>query len=280
MRVASLRIHPIKSGAIEHVQSLNVSPAGPDGDRRWMLVDEADRFVTQRTVPKLALLTCDVVGDTLVLSSPNGLDRLPVVLSGERVDAVIWRDTVSVALADDATNARISAWLGRPVRLVKHDDRSCRRTNPEWSSGGPVALPDGYPLLVATTASLAALNDDILASGSEPVTIDRFRPNIVVEGSRPWAEDGWASIEIGGVILDLVKPCVRCAITTVDQTRGERASEEPMATLRRVRRSAGPRLPGALFAWNAVSRGTGRIAVGDAVTVLSERPRWPIAPVA
>ena len=129
---------------------------------------------------------------------------------------------------------------------------------------------------MTTTASLAALNDDILAGGGEAVPMNRFRPNVVVENDRPWGEDGWAAIQIGDVVLDFAKPCVRCSVTTVEQDCGVRPSDEPLATLRRTRKSGDARVPGFLFGWNAVPRGQGRLSVGAPVSVVEEREPWPI----
>src|SRR3712207_6493830 len=106
--------------------------------------------------------------------------------------------------------------------------------------------------------------------------MERFRPNLVIEGSAAWAEDRWARVRIGAVAIDLVKPCARCSATTVDPERGLVAGKEPLAALRRIRMSADRRVPGVLFGWNAVPRGLGAVRVGDPVEVASTRESWPI----
>ncbi len=139
---------------------------------------------------------------------------------------------MDAALADAAANAALSRWLGIPVRLVHFDGKARRTVSRDWTAeDAPVGFADGFPLLVATTASLRDLNRRIVTLGGEAVPMSRFRPNIVVDGAEPFAEDGWATIAVGDVVLDLVKPCARCAVTTVDQDEGRRRGKEPLATL-------------------------------------------------
>lgn len=271
MRVSSLHIHPLKAGAIVDLNEAEVTPAGLDGDRRWMVTTAEGRFLSQRELPALARLSLIETegGARLAMDGQTHDARL----DGGRVDVVVWRDTVSAATTD--ADAALSAWLGRAVRLVRFDARSERRTNPDWADA-PVAFSDGYPILVVTAASLDALNERIVVRGGDLVPMRRFRPNVVIEGAPAWADDGWRTIRVGGVTLDLVKPCARCTVTTVDQDRGERAGEEPMASLRDLRLSADRRVPGVLFGWNAVARGSGTLSIEDAVEVIERRDEWAI----
>ena len=273
MRVASLHVHPVKGGAISTVETVGVGPGGLDGDRRWMVVDANHRFLTQRELPALARLRLREDGDGATLRF-DGAER-GASPDGERADVVVWRDTVSAATVDAATDSALSEWLGRPVRLVRHDGRSRRATDADWAEA-PVAFPDGYPILVVTAASLDAVNAALVERGADTVPMARFRPNVVIEGAEAWADDGWRTIRVGEVTLDLVKPCARCAVTTVDQERGERVGDEPLCTLRDLRMSADRRVPGVLFGWNAVARGSGTLARGDAAEVVERRDRWPI----
>ncbi|TXH85029.1 MAG: MOSC domain-containing protein, partial [Rhizobium sp.] len=158
-------------------------------------------------------------------------------------------------------------------------DRLAKRiASPEWAGDDtPVTFADGYQILVTTTGSLKALNADLAAHGEGAVGMERFRPNIVIDIDEEWPEDRWAAIEIGGIRLDLVKPCSRCIMTTQDQKTGSRDVPNPMPGMGRIRMSADRRVPGPLFGWNAVPRGEGTVKLGDAVTVLHERPEgWAL----
>ncbi|WP_182084075.1 MOSC N-terminal beta barrel domain-containing protein [Aureimonas sp. ME7] len=283
MQVSTLAIYPVKGGRGRFPETSHVEPMGLSGDRRWMVVDETGRFLSQREYPPLALLDAEPDEDGLHLSFPgeSGGERFVPFPDGEdRLAVSIWRDAVEaagVALADDAA---LSRWLGRPARLVYFDDAARRTVSRDWTDGGdPVGFADGFPILVATTGALRDLNRRIVTAGGEAVPMSRFRPNIVVDTPEPFPEDGWGRIAIGDVVLDLIKPCARCAVTTVDQDEGRRAGKEPLATLAKFRRSAEARAPGALFGWNAVPRGVGTIRVGDPVRVLEAREGgWPLLP--
>ena len=273
MRVASLHVHPVKGGAISTLDEVGVGPGGLDGDRRWMVVDADHRFLTQRELPALARLHLTEDGEGARLAFDGAEHR--AMPTGERTEVVVWRDTVSAAAMDAATDAALSDWLDRPARLVRFDAAAQRRTNPDWADA-PVAFPDGYPILVVTAASLDAVNDALVEKSADPVPMARFRPNVVIEGTGAWADDGWRTIRVGEVTLDLVKPCARCTVTTVDQERGERVGDEPLRTLRDLRMSADRRVPGVLFGWNAVARGTGTLRAGDGVEVVERRDPWSI----
>jgi uncharacterized protein YcbX len=190
-----------------------------------------------------------------------------------RMDIVVWKSAVNASVADEDTNKALSAWMGREVKLVFFDRLAKRIANPEWAGEDtPVTFADGYQILVTTTGSLKALNADLAAHGEGAVGMERFRPNIVIDIDEEWPEDRWAAIEIGGIRLDLVKPCSRCIMTTQDQRTGLRDVPNPMPAMGRIRMSADRRVPGPLFGWNAVPRGEGTVKIGDTVTVLDERP--------
>jgi len=278
MRVSDLFIYPLKSARGIALQNSTVEASGLPGDRRMMIVEPSGRFITQREMQDLAKLAVEphenvmrlrMDGRSLDISPPAGRERLEVT---------IWKTPVNAAVADEAANATLSEWLGRPVKLVFFDGLAARTTSAEWdASGSPVAFPDGFQLLVTTTGSLKALNANLAAHGEGAVGMDRFRPNIVIDCDEAWPEDRWAAIEIGGIRLDLVKPCSRCIMTTQDQLTGSRDVPNPMPAMGRIRMSADRRVPGVLFGWNAVPRNEGTIAVGDAVTVIEHRPEgWAL----
>jgi len=277
MRVASLHLYPVKSGRVVDVKEAALLPAGFAGDRRWMIVDEAGRFLTQREEPRLALLAATLRPNGLTLSAP-GAGTLALDVPGEdapTVMATVWKDTVPARLAE-AASGWLSGWLGRSLRLVWLPERANRRLPAAWVPwGGEVGFADGYPILIVNTASLADLNRRL----AHPAPMARFRPSLVIESDEPWGEDSWLTLRIGAVELELVKPCTRCIITTTDQETAERSSQEPLRTLQRCRRSADARVSGALFGWNAVPRVPGPVRVGDPVEVLERRAEpWPIRP--
>jgi len=242
-----------------------------------MVTDPSGTFITQRQLPALARISASL-GDHLTLADegqPAITVETPPV--DRRMDVTVWEQPVSAALANDAVNETLSSWLGRPVKLVHFDAQSRRTASEEWAGPDtPVAFGDGYQVLVTTTGSLAALNADMEAHGEVPVGMDRFRANVVIDHDEAFAEDGWGSIEIGGVVLYLVKPCARCIMTTQDQQTGSREGASPMPAMGRIRMSADRRVPGPLFGWNAVPVGSATIAIGDPVKVLDRRETWPV----
>lgn len=277
MRLAALSIYPMKSARGIALAESPIDAMGLAGDRRWMLTDPEGQFITQRELPALARLSVLPTDDGLSIAM-DGQDLVVSVPDPQRrSDVVVWKSTVSAAVAEDAANATLSAWLGRPVRLVHFDVQARRMASAEWAGpDSPVAFGDGYQVLVTTTGSLAALNADMAAHGEAPVGMDRFRPNIVLEHDVAWAEDGWTAIMVGDVELRLVKPCARCIMTTQDQQTGSREGANPMPAMGRIRMSADRRVPGPLFGWNAVPVGAGTLTLGDPVRVLGERDPWSI----
>jgi hypothetical protein len=171
----------------------------------------------------------------------------------------VWDDSVVASDQGDAAATLLSDHLGQPCRLVRVDE--ARIADQAYAAPGTVVgFADGFPLLLITDASLGALNGRL----PMPLPIDRFRPNLVVSGAEPFAEDGWRRIRIGDIELDVVKPCARCTITTVDQATGRRDGAEPLRALGTFRRGR----RGVLFGQNLVHRSQGLLRVGDPVEVL------------
>jgi uncharacterized protein YcbX len=277
MRITELNIYPLKSGRGIPLSQSAIATEGLAGDRRAMLIDPDGQFITQRELPDIAQLIAKAEGAGFRLAI-DGKEDVLALPSGNRDDVTVWRSTVDAAVASDEANAALSGWLERDVKLVFFDDQSSRVANPDWAGNDtPVTFADGYQILVTTTASLAALNENMVANGEDHVGMERFRPNIVLETGEPWAEDRWAAIEINGIRFDLVKPCTRCIMTTQDQQTGSRDVPSPMKAMGRLRMSADRRVPGVLFGWNLTPRGEGSIAVGDMAKVLEERAEgWAI----
>ncbi|PHR94105.1 MAG: MOSC domain-containing protein [Robiginitomaculum sp.] len=268
MSVKSLHIYPVKSGHGVDLQTVDVHQRGLRGDRRFMLVDAEGMFITQRQSPKLAQLHVQTTDMGLVLSWP---DREPLIVGFPdpacRKSVKVWRSQVDTAIAAQGVNDVLSIWLEKPVALVFMDGASERLANEAWThTPAPVSFADGYPVLVTNTASLEALNTLISANGEASLPMRQFRPNIVIQSDEPWGEDGWTQLTIGDVVLDLVKPCARCVMTTLDQNTGEKQGREPLRALKTLRSSTDPRNPGVIFGMNAVPRQLGVIRVGDMVS--------------
>jgi uncharacterized protein YcbX len=272
--ISALYLHPVKSCAGERVETLALDALGAVDDRRFMLVDEGGRFVTQREHARLARVAACRVDGGLVLDAP-GRERLHVATPDARSpwrEARVWGDDVRVHDCGDEAAAWFRAWLEVPVRLVHLPPEAGRQVDRRFAPpGARTGLSDGFPLLVATEASLA----DLVRRAGTPLAMERFRPNVVIAGSAPWEEDDWLVLRTGGVTLTMVKPCARCSITLVDPETGV-PGLEPLRTLARFRRGAdldfaGVSATSTYFAWNALHEGAGPLRVGDAVEVVSRR---------
>ncbi|WFR96313.1 MOSC domain-containing protein [Rhizobium tumorigenes] len=273
MRISDLFIYPVKSARGVALKASAVDAFGLVGDRRAMVVAPDGQAITQRELPLLARITVEITEESLSLRM-DGKSDVVVQRSSlvARLDVDIWKSIVSAAVADEATNRSLSGWLGRDVKLAIFDEASERIAEEAWvGNAAPVTFADGFQILLTTTGSLAALNEDLATHGSSPVGMDRFRPNIVIDCAEPWQEDRWAAIEIDGLRLDLVKPCARCIMITQDQFTGSRDVANPMPSVGRLRMSADRRVPGPLFGWNTVPRGEGMIEVGSTVKIIEER---------
>lgn len=270
MKVVSLHRYPVKSMGGEALARTTVTPRGLEGDRRWMMVREDGRFLTRRELPAMALVSAQPTERGLRLrhcvagaDAASELD-VPVPLSGApELPVRVWGDEVAGRDAGPAAAAWLSALFGRPVRLVHMAEETVRPVHPDYGAAGDrVSFADGFPLLVTTVESLAALNARLDA----PVDMARFRPNIVLEGAgAAFAEDGWRRLRVGGLTLRVVKPCTRCVITTQDVESGESTGPEPLRTLKAMGR-VWQKMP--VFGQNAIPDGPAAIAVGDAVEVL------------
>jgi uncharacterized protein YcbX len=255
MRVAELSIYPIKSCRGMRLEAAVVEPWGFSGDRRWMFVDRDGVFVSQRENSTLAVVVPLPTAAGLSITWEGRTYDVPTPGShAPRVMVQVWRSQLE---------ARIAAEFPGGLRLVHMHDPTLRQVNLDY--GRPedrVSFADGYPMLLIGAASLDELNGRL----TEKLPMNRFRPNIVVEGSAPYAEDGWRVVRIGEITFRVAKPCARCVVTTVDQATGRRGDErtEPLRTLATYRRSP----LGVLFGQNLIPDGKGRIRLGDKVEVL------------
>ena len=256
-RVSALHVHPIKSCAGIAVNEALLVETGLEFDRTWMVADEHGEMFTQRELPRLALVQPTLRTQDMVLRAPGMLAlhlRLDTVEAPTRVR--VWDDVVKAYDMGALAAQWFSDFLGRKLRLARFDPEEKRLSDARWAGAVQAenAFADGFPLLVAGSASLADLNQRLAARGQAPVGMERFRPNIVLDGLQPWDEDHIDELEIdtgsGLVRLKLVKPCTRCSIPNVDPAAGQ-ATSEPGDTLAGFR--ADPRMQGALtFGMNAV----------------------------
>ena len=262
--LASIHIYPLKSCAPLPLNAAAVQRRGIAHDRRWLVVDENKRFVTAREYPRLTLIRVTVDDGGLHLAAPEmPALRLDIPRVGaSRATVTIWDDRVAPLTADARANSWISAFLGKQCILVYMDENCVRATDPDWSApGDEVSFADGYPLLLISQAAVDNLNERL----QMPVPALRFRPNLLVEGTEPHAEDGWKRIRIGDIEFDVVKPCIRCVFTTVDFLSGTfDPTGEPLRTLIKYRRTP----KGVAFGQNLIPRGVGTLRAGDPVTVL------------
>ena len=273
-QLTALHVYPVKSCAGIAVNDALLVETGLDLDRAWMVVDEHGDMLTQRTLPRLALVQPSLKGGEMVLRAPGMLAlhvRLDTVEAATRVR--VWDDIVKAYDMGALAAQWFSDFIGRaagPLRLVRFDPEQQRLADPHWTGElqAETAFADGFPLLVANSASLADLNQRLAARGVAAVTMQRFRPNLVLDGLQPYDEDHIDEIGIdttdGPVRLRLVKPCVRCTIPNVDPATAA-TGHEPGDTLAGYR--ADPRVKGGItFGVNAVvAEGGGRtLRVGQA----------------
>lgn len=271
MNVSSLHRYPIKSCRGENLTLAVVEPWGLAGDRRLMLVDFEGVVVTAREHPRLLLVDVHYDGDKLRITDPGGDSlRLALPAGDELLDVRVWRSELLAAPVDVAADAWFSALLGKQVRLVYLDDPTRRRPNPDYSSDSDrVSFADGYPLLLVSEGSLQRLNE-LIAEGPRahegPLPMTRFRPNLVLAGATPWAEDGWRRLRVGDAVFRAVKACDRCVMTTFDPLTAA-GGKEPIATLARHRRWDGK----TWFGVNLIPDTPGAVlSVGDDVEILDQ----------
>jgi uncharacterized protein len=262
----ALVVYPVKSLRGLPLDRATVENGALRGDRRYMLVDDTGRLVTQREFPRLARVSLERKGESLVVDAP-GLQPLTIVPPGpdaSRMAATVWNDTVEAALCAPAVQDWFSRFIGESCRLV-YLSAAAERPFPEAGPGATLGTwADAAPLTILSTASVQALAAEV----GRPLEMERFRPNLVVDGVTAYAEDGWKRVRIGGIEMDVVQPCTRCVLTTVDPLRGDKSpDQEPLRTLARIRR--GPK--GALLSQHAVALGEGELVVGAPVEVLETK---------
>ena len=260
-RVTRLAIYPVKGLGGQLLEEVEIQNRGFAWDRRWMLVGEDYRFLSQRQLPKMATIKAAVAGEELVLSHRNSHITVPLKPpeTAPKIQVTIWNDRVEALFLWDA-GQWLSETLHHRCDLVFMADTTRRAVNPGFARAGDiVGFADAYPVLLIGEASIADLNTRL----NEPVPIDRFRPNIVVSSREPFIEDQWGELEIGSALLCGTKACDRCSVPTIDQLTGQSMGPEPIRTLSGYRRF-GDRV---YLGQNLTVRRTGRIALDDLVSV-------------
>lgn len=264
-KVSGLFVYPIKGVRGIALERARVERRGLAGDRRFMVVDETNTFLTQRTHPALARVDATFDGDALVIESDGlGEVRVPRAPEGPEVSVTVWKSTVRAVAMAGAPSEWFAALLGLRATLVYMPETAERPCSEKYGAPGDiVSFADAFPLLVANEASL----DDLNARMETPLPMDRFRPNVVVSGAPAWDEDAWRRVRFGAVGARIVKGCDRCVVTTTDQRTGARGAEplKTLATFRKIESAV-------YFGQNACPDDLGTIAVGDTVSVAERAP--------
>lgn len=267
MQVSQLFIYPIKSlGGIE-VASAKLLRRGFEHDRRWMLVTMDNQFMTQREWPAMALLRTGIEADRLVIRNIRDKEQIsfPIILSaGNKIRVTVWNDECDALEAGNDINDWFSKQLQVRCKLVYMHDESLRMVEKPYAQNNEItSFSDAYPVLIIGQASL----DDLNRRLEEPLPINRFRPNIVFTGGRPYQEDEMEEFTINSLPFSGVKLCARCAITTIDQDRAIK-NKEPLKTLATYR----SRDNKIYFGQNLLHSETGTIRVNDQIHVIKEKP--------
>jgi len=262
MHLSEINIYPVKSCAGISLPAVELDRFGPAGDRRWMIVSEGGGFLSQRETPAMALIQVGQSTSGIRLVKDDSIIEIEEPGTSAPMRRVtIWEDRVPARDGGDEAAAWVSHHLGLSCRLVFMPEETVRRVDGAWARAGEtVGFADGFPVLLISQASLDNLN----ARLPEPVPMNRFRPNLVVTGSDPFAEDGWRRIRIGAMDFDVAKPCARCVIPSIVQ---ETATRDPHInrTLAGFRRREGQ----VFFGQNLLYQEMGTLAVGDTVEVLA-----------
>ncbi len=231
-------------------------------DRRWMLVTPGGRFISQRTIPQMALIKTSLEKGQLTLSMQGKKDHIVPMPNPRYVhmSVVLWKDKIQAQRVGDSTDAWLSAALRINCHLVHIADDVVRQVDPEFAQmGDRTGFSDGFPMLLVSAASLTDLNRRL----DKPVTMMHFRPNIVVSGCEAYAEDQWQIFTAGNITMRGVKLCSRCSVPTIDPGLGKPTGKEPIATLKTFRKHNGK----VFFGMNVVHSNNGTLTIGDRVQV-------------
>lgn len=266
MHLAEIWVYPVKSLPGIQLNQAEIDARGIKWDRHWMLVDEAGNFLSQRKLPQMALIQVNLNQQGVRLSVQSG-DSLQLVFaehSGQKIAVSIWKDKFSAYHVGSTADKWLSTVLGSSVRLVCMADDVIRQVDQLYASpADQTGFADGFPFLLLGKASIEDLNRRI-NDANKLMTVQRFRPNLLVSGSRPYEEDDWHNIQIGEIGFRVVKPCSRCTVTTVDPQTATRGAE-PLKTLSTYRQKNNQ----VYFGQNLLHDTNGQLSVGDEIRILS-----------
>lgn len=271
MILSEINVYPIKSLKGISLKEAKIRQRGLEFDRRWMLVNEKNKFLTQREFPRMAIIETQIGENNLRVSQNGSHLEIPLTPSVDETARVqIWSSKCAARVYDNTINEWFSDVLQTRCKLVRMPEETIRKVNYFYAvkKDDHVSFADGYPFLLIGENSLADLNSRL----ADDLPMNRFRPNFVVKNAEPFAEDGWKKIKIAGSVFHIVKPCARCVITTIDQTTGEKGEKEPLKTLASFRvpkRSVKKKI---LFGQNLIVENEGDILrVGDSIEVLETK---------
>ncbi|MGZ5076540.1 MAG: MOSC domain-containing protein [Methylobacter sp.] len=267
--LSGIFIYPVKSLAGISANSWPVTEKGFQHDRKWMIIDNDRQFLSQRKLPKMALIKTALTDKNLILSAP-GMENLPLPLEpvgGHIINSSIWDDCCDAR----SVSAEADQWLGdflkQDCRLVYQPDEVVRQVDLDYARlGDKTAFSDGFPFLVISENSLVSLNHEMQLN----LPMNRFRPNLVISGCPAYEEDSWREISIGAIDFRLPKACSRCSVPTIDQETAQ-TGKEPLTTLNRIRKWQNK----VYFGQNALHNQCGQLTVGDAVHIKLTGPKQP-----
>ncbi|MGZ8151937.1 MAG: MOSC domain-containing protein [Methylovulum sp.] len=259
--LSEIIIYPVKSMTGISVTSWPVTKTGLQYDRKWMVIDNGGQFLSQRKLPRMALIKTAITARHLILST-SGMDDLLLPLEpagGDIISSTIWHDQCAARSVSPEADQWLSTFLNQDCRLVYKPDNVIRQVDPSYAQAtDQVAFSDGFPFLIISENSLVSLNHEMQLN----LPMTRFRPNLVISGCTEYAEDSWREISIGNIDFRLPKPCSRCSVPTIDSETAQ-TGKEPLTTLNRLRNWKNK----VYFGQNALHNQSGLLTVGSVVTV-------------
>lgn len=267
--LSEIYIYPVKSLAGINVLNWPVTEKGLLHDRKWMLIDSNNHFLSQRRLPKMALIKTEIANEELILSSKtSGCISIPLYPEdGDQINTTIWHDQCLAKTTSKIADQWLSDFLNIECKLVYQPDETVRPVDPDYSiASDKVNFSDGFPFLIVSQASLDALNQVLHSQ----ISIHRFRPNLVISNCDSYAEDGWREISINSIKFRLPKPCSRCSVPTIDLETAQ-TNKEPLATLNRLRKWNKQ----VFFGQNALHNNTGVLSVDNLVEINLRGSRQP-----
>jgi uncharacterized protein len=262
--IHSLHVYPIKSCRGIDLETAELVATGIKYDRHWMLVNEQGEFLSQRQLPQMAGISCTFTDQSLIASVDNEAPlEIPLEQTAEEFITVnIWNDQCNASIVSAQANAWFSKVLGVPCKLVYLPESENRQVDPRYAEPGQiVGFADGFPLLIVSLASIDLLNEKL----EQKVSIDRFRPNIVIDGCNAHAEDDWHQIAIADITIQLAKPCSRCVIPSIDQHSSEKHPTilKALASYRRSENKI-------YFGQNGLHNKNGVITIGQEIQLINQ----------